>query len=381
MTFAQILSRCVKHHRSQMHERNLTHLIKSLMSIQDYNLKRNKVQYNGSFSSSASMISTPADKIDIIPYEYPSVQKFPKVEFDKNGSIVSSSFVQMLRDSAPYVDAHRGKVMVVHVSSKLMKVRTYDGKVIWNSVLDDISLMWLLGVKVVLVLDCRSHVNEKIRGACSSSEEDYLPLSKDPKPIDSELLRIIKEEVGFVRFEAERCLAKSLQRFSRTASAASGHLYLASPVGVINGKDFKHAGNIRSVDKEKVSRIHDSNDIAIVSPLGISPSGEFYFVNSHEIANRFAASLQASKVIFCLENSSHLLFQTSRGSELLQSLQYPDAKNLLAKYENYTDLEDDVSETLLAMSESMAPLEAGVKRAHLVNPIDGALLQELYSVS
>ena len=325
----------------------------------------------------AVIINTPVEKIEIVPSDHPSFL----AKSNLSGSN-SSSFADMLRVSAQYIHAHRDKVMVVHISSKLMEMASTEhssgDEKLWDSILDDIAHMWLLGVKIVIVVDCRSHVNKKTLKLLG---QNSLPLTDSSVPIDSQVLRVIKEEMGFIRFETERCLVKALSRFRKQGGAVSGNFYSANPVGVVDGQDFKFAGNIRNIDIEKVSRVHQANEIAIVSPLGISPSGEIFYVNSHEVAARFAISLGASKLIYCLENPSHLLFHTSRGPELLQSLQYVDAKSLNNRYRSNSNSNEDISEMLVALGASMAPLQLGVKRAHIINPSKGALLQELYTVS
>ena len=340
---------------------------------------------NLNFSSSAytimkkeaTVLSTPAEKIEIVPRAYVNNSHPNK---SSQNAIVSPSFAEMLRDSAQYIHAHRNKVMVVHVSSKLMEMSSnakgLNDENLWDNVIDDVSHMWLLGVKLVIVLDCRSHINKKTFAMWG---RESLPVTASSVPVDSQVLRVIKEELGFIRFEAERCLVKALSRFQKEGGAVSGNFYSANPVGIVDGQDFMFAGNVRNVDVDKISRIHDANEIVIVSPLGISPSGELFYVNSHETAARFAISLRASKLIYCLETPAHLLFHTSRGPELLQSLQYADAKNLYHRYAKLCN--NETSEMLVALGASMAPLQLGVKRAHFINPSSGALLQELYTVS
>ena len=54
-------------------------------------------------------------------------------------------FVEMFRNSAPYISMHRGAVMVLHLPGDLI------GTPAFEKTLDDVTLMSLLGVKVVIV--------------------------------------------------------------------------------------------------------------------------------------------------------------------------------------------------------------------------------------
>lgn len=132
-------------------------------------------------------------------------------------------------------------------------------------------------------------------------------------------------------------------------------------------------------------------DICLLTTLGVSPSGEVFNVNSESLAASVAGAMEASKVIYFTEQEMEL--RHARGGNKIQSLRLSDARNLL----QYADLQvhrkgfvtkgPDVPEDfdkpamhyLTKMGYSMQALEQGVKRAHIISPKHGALLQELYT--
>ena len=103
-----------------------------------------------------------------------------------------------------------------------------------------------------------------------------------------------------------------------------------------------------------------------------------------------AGALGASKVIYFTDKETELR-HTSSGNKI-QSLRLSDARNLL-KYSDisvhkkgYVTMGPNASkydkyaiQMLLKVGYSMQALEQGVKRAHIISPKHGALLQELYT--
>jgi hypothetical protein len=179
-------------------------------------------------------------------------------------SLDSGVFVKMFRGSASYIANHRGTIAVYHIPGELL---AWDG---FPGLMDDIALTWLLGMKIVLVAGCRhqidlrlenkhedeedddedeegenrhtSHGNGDGTGNEEESTEQQLEHSFGGKVMmssirvtDEETLRVVKEEAGFVRFEIERRLAKSLRLHgglvkgseSLVGNVVSGNFYSA----------------------------------------------------------------------------------------------------------------------------------------------------------
>ena len=214
---------------------------------------------------------------------------------------------------------------------------------------------------------------------------------------DLDTLRIVKEEAGFVRFEVERQLGRALHLHGAIDHAAcmdgnvvSGNFYSAQPYGVIDGVDFMYTGYPRRFEKEKIKQVLDSHDVVLLTPLGSSPSGEIFNVNTEHLAACVAGSVKASKIIYFTKNGT--AFREKNSNKLVQNLRLSDAKKLLkfnnivmnsskgfTSIQHQANLSPDVVEAFVKTGWSIAALEKGVKRAHIIAPINGALLQELYT--
>ena len=141
---------------------------------------------------------------------------------------------------------------------------------------------------------------------------------------------------------------------------------------------------------EKIRKLHVNRDICLLTTLGVSPSGEVFNVNSESLAATVAGSLGSSKVIYFLEKDMELRHKVYDGK--IQSLRLSDARHLLnhnnircnkrgfvAMDEEDDNISSDEREMLLKIGWSIQALEQGVKRAHIISPKFGSVLQELYT--
>ena len=81
---------------------------------------------------------------------------------------------------------------------------------------------------------------------------------------------------------------------------------------------------------ERIRQVHETNDIVLLTSLGVSPSGEIFNVNSEFLAATVAGALSASKIIYF--NVHGTSFQNKLTEKPVQNLRVSDAKNLLAHY-------------------------------------------------
>jgi hypothetical protein len=114
----------------------------------------------------------------------------------------SIPFVNMFRGSANYIANHRNTVAVYHIPGGLVT-----NEAVFRDLMNDVTLTWLLGMRIVLVAGCRHQIRQRLEEISSSESSVHHGL----RVTDAECLRIVKEEAGYVRFEVERQLARSLR--------------------------------------------------------------------------------------------------------------------------------------------------------------------------
>lgn len=367
------------------------------MSINIIPLKKAKVAEEGTPDDEKNDLKS--SFMDPIPHK--SVPLSSKWD-NWNGLASSGNFVKMFRGSASYIANHRGTLAVYHIPGELLAWEGFPG------LMDDIALTWLLGMKIVLVAGCRHQIDMRLEDEEGNDEDGNglggRVMMSSIRVTDEETLRVVKEEAGFVRFEIERRLAKSLRLHgglvkgseSLVGNVVSGNFYSAQPFGVVDGIDYCWTGFPRKVEIERIRQVHETNDIVLLTSLGVSPSGEIFNVNSEYLAASVAGAMSASKIIYF--NVHGTSFQNKHTEKPVQNLRVSDAKNLLKHYKMrihpkgfaLVDLDGDSPqqsvlrtpgsmETLIKVGYSMVALEKGVKRAHILAPENGALVQELYT--
>jgi len=329
------------------------------------------------------------ESIDIIPVQITPDEEVAHPELSGNFFVKygMAPFVDMFRGSAMYIARHRNTVMVFHIAAELLEWKGF------SDLMNDIALTWLLGTKVVVVIGCRCFVDQRLIETGAWPPERHAGV----RVTDLETLRVVKEEAGYVRFEVERQLARALRSGmysmgvddSMFPNVVSGNFFSAKPFGIVDGVDHQYTGLLRKVEVEKIRQAHSVNDIVLLTNLGASPSGEIFNVNSESLASGVAGSLKASKIIFFSLAASEL--RNIETDKIIQGLKYSDAEKLLnyngvsirrggyAVIESDTDQHPSIIEFLLKMGWSLLALRSGVKRAHIIPPRNGALLQELYT--
>lgn len=147
-------------------------------------------------------------------------------------------FVSLLRDSSPYIINHRLSTIVFHLPGDLIS-----DAVKFNSVVDDIALTWLFGMKIVIVIGCRQQVRERLEQMHGPGDYDdgFGSRRLGVRATSEESLRIVEEEAGFCRFEVERLLNRSLRSKGADINVVSGCFVTGEKFGSVDGVDFKVA--------------------------------------------------------------------------------------------------------------------------------------------
>ena len=352
-----------------------------------------------------SILEQEMDNVEIVNDYRPITQQ------QQQSAISEDTFVKMFRGSANYIAYHRGSTFVLHIPASLFNIHADNDDSNSNSnesnndtkensasyyenLLDDVALLWLLGIKIVIILGCRELLDERLNADITAVE----PVThKGIRVTDAKLLRYLKEEAGYARFEVERQLARALRQKQNASTptsggnVVSGNFFSAKPVGVRDGIDFAYTGLLRKVEVEKIRQAHANNDVVILTSLGVSPTGELFSVKSESLTAGVASSLKANKIIFLLKEPCHI--REVETENTIMSLRLADAKRLLKNFgvtvnestgeyvsDNVKKNHHSTTQFLERIGFCTNALNAGVQRAHLICPSDGSLLEELFTI-
>jgi amino-acid N-acetyltransferase len=178
---------------------------------------------------------------------------------------------------------------------------------------------------------------------------------------------------GRIRVEIEALLSMGLPNSPMAGAdirVASGNFVTAKPIGVLDGVDLEHTGEVRKIDAVGIRDRLEHNELVLLSPLGYSPTGEIFNVALEDVAVCTAVALKAEKLIFLVDSAGVV---TGKRAELKHELTCSEAERLLVRGGTVTE---DVEAYLSARGGAC---RAGVKRAHRSRHADGALLLELFT--
>ncbi|MCY1202236.1 Amino-acid acetyltransferase [compost metagenome] len=194
---------------------------------------------------------------------------------------------------------------------------------------------------------------------------------RDLRITDGPTLECVIEAVGQLRIAIEARLSMDIAASPMQGSrlrVSTGNFVTARPIGVVDGIDYHHTGEVRRVDRKGIGRLLDERTIVLLSPLGYSPTGEIFNLACEDVATRVAIDLGADKLI---------LFGAERGlldesGKLVRELRPQQVPPHLARLgSNYQ------AELLDAAAQAC---RAGVKRSHMVSFAEnGSLLTELFT--
>ena len=266
--------------------------------------------------------------------------------------------IRWLRNTAPYINAHRGKTFVLMMEGAVAQHENFP------NIIHDIALLNSLGVRLVLIHGSRLQIDQRLqRAGLESAFHEGMRIT------DNAAMEHVKDAAGSLRAQIEALLSMGLPNSPMQGSrmrVCSGNFVTARPLGVVNGVDFHHTGRVRRIDASGIHQQLADGSIVLLSPLGYSPTGEIFNLALEDIAVHCAAAIGADKLV---------LFGSAAGvlndsGELIRQCAVGDVNGLTGT---------DAEQASLLQSAKHACL-AGVSRCHIISYEDDcALLQELFT--
>ena len=195
----------------------------------------------------------------------------------------NSQRAQVLTQALPYIRQYNGKIVVVKYGGNAMV-----SEQLREQVMEDIVLLWLVGVKVVLVHGGGPEISDMMNR-----------LGKKPEFVDG--LRVTDQEtVDIVQMvlagKVNKTLVKLLEVKGGKAMGISG-----MDGGLIEAKmkraELGYVGSITKVNIEPVMDLLEKGYIPVVSTLGCDAEGNTYNINGDTAAAFIAGALGAERLI------------------------------------------------------------------------------------
>ncbi len=190
---------------------------------------------------------------------------------------------EILCQALPYIRRYNGKVVVVKYGGNAMTSETLK-----QQVMEDIVLLWLVGVKVVLV-----------HGGGPEISDLMARLGKQPDFVDG--LRVTdKETVDIVQMvlagKVNKTLVNLLEARGGKAMGISG---IDGRLIEAEMKDARlgYVGKITKIHIKPVTDLLEKGYIPVISTVGCDREGNTYNINGDTAAARIAGALGAERLI------------------------------------------------------------------------------------
>lgn len=281
----------------------------------------------------------------------------------------TKQYVNWFRQSSPYINAHRGNTFVLMLSGESVADANF------ANIVHDIALLNSLGVRLILVHGSRPQISERIQQKKLTSQ-----LHHHLRVTDKDTMTCVIEASAIVRAEIEAQLSLGLPNTPMAGSrikVVSGNFVTAKPVGVLDGVDMAHTGEVRRLDHEAITQQLDDGNIVLLSHLGYSPTGELFNLSVEDVATCAATSLEADKLILFGADNGVSDSSGALRSELLTR----KAERLVGQYlASLEDTDQPHTELSRHLAAAVSACRKGVTRCHLISfKEDGALLAELFT--
>ena len=220
---------------------------------------------------------------------------------------------QVLTAALPYIRRYSGKIVVVKYGGNAMV-----SEELRQQVMEDIVLLWLVGVKVVLVHGGGPEISDMMKRLGKKAEfVDGLRVT------DAETVDIVQMVLAG---KVNKTLVKLLELKGGRAMGISG-----MDGGLIEAKmknpDLGYVGSITKVNIGPVMDLLEKGYIPVVSTLGCDSEGNTYNINGDTAAAFIAGALGAERLIM-MTDIAGVLLDRNDPSTLIPKLTIPETVKL-----------------------------------------------------
>ena len=227
--------------------------------------------------------------------------------------LTNSQRAEVLTEALPYIRRYNGKTVVIKYGGNAMT-----SPQLKEQVMEDIVLLWLIGVRVVLVHGGGPEIND-LMGS----------LGKKAEFVDG--LRVTdKETVDIVQMVLAGKVNKTLVNLLvMKGGKAVGLCGMDGRLIECSRKDQRlgYVGKIEKINIEPVADLLSKGYIPVISTLGCDREGNTYNINGDTAAAHIAGALNAERLIM-MTDIAGLLMDKDDPSTLIPQLTVTQARAL-----------------------------------------------------
>ncbi|MBR4459654.1 MAG: acetylglutamate kinase [Clostridia bacterium] len=229
-------------------------------------------------------------------------------------SFTNAERAEVLTQALPYIKRYTGKIVVVKYGGNAMI-----NEQLKQQVMEDIVLLWLIGVKVVLVHGGGPEISDLMKRLGKQAEfvDGLRVTDKETVDIVQMVLagKINKTLVNLLEMKGGRALG---------ISGMDGRLIEAR----IKDERLGYVGEVTHIHTRPIIDLLEKGYIPVVSTLGCDRHGNAYNINGDTAAARIAGALQAQRLIL-MTDIAGILRDRDDPSSLIPEMSLEDAQLLI----------------------------------------------------
>lgn len=229
--------------------------------------------------------------------------------------ISNADRANILVNALPYIQEYNGKIVVIKYGGNAMINETLK-----NSVVHDIVLLRLIGVKVVLVHGGGPEITDMLARVGKETQfiDGLRVTDKETIEITQMVLagKINKNLVNLI----ECCGGKSIG-----LSGIDGHMIQAE----VKDEKLGYVGKITDINPQPILDVLEKDYIPVVSTVGCDDKGNVYNINADTAAAKIAGALKAESLI-SLTDISGILMDKDDPDTLIPHITVEGTKKLIA---------------------------------------------------
>jgi acetylglutamate kinase len=280
--------------------------------------------------------------------------------------------IGILKQALPYIRRYKNKVFVIKLGGELAQ-----NTGVLDEIAQDISLLYQIGVKVILVhgggpqateLSEKLGITQKIIEGRRVTDEATLEVTKMvyAGKINHEILTVLRKHgaksVGLSGIDGDVIIA------TKRAPVE----VVDKKTGAINNVDFGHVGDITSINTELLEILLAKDYIPVISSIASDGEGNILNINADTVASSIAVSLKAYKYI-TMTNVAGILKDVNDPKSRISYISQKTARNMI---------EDGTIKggMIPKIKECIKAVENSVTRVHILNGFEkSSLLSEVFT--
>ncbi len=273
--------------------------------------------------------------------------------------------VDLIREVFIYAHRFNGRIFVIHIDDGVADAPSMVGLV------KDLVLLRRAGIRIILVAGAKRRIDDVLRGYGVAWR------------VESGFRVATAEAIPFVKmaaFDVANQLMTQLSAFG--ANAVIGNWVRARSIGVHDGIDYEHAGEVDSIKLDLLYSSLEDDAIPIFPCIGWNAQGHPYNLSSHDMATQLSVEIGAEKLFFVGETPGINAENFALPPDLEINADGRVARLTVQEGRDFLRMNpaSRQPEVVHLVEHACRAGEASVSRIHIVDGrTDGVILKEIFS--